>query len=633
MSDRKLGYEITLKERASAVLTRLRGVLATFGRGIGGLFSPILALPAMVGRVMGSIARNLVRLPALIGGTAIGAAVSKSVAAFGRQEQATLSLAGALRIAGDASDDTLRRLVAYSEGLQKITTYGDEAIQAAMALGLNLGVPKDRIEEVTKAAIGLAERTGMDLATAMQLFGRTASGASGQLSRYGIVIDENATHQERLNQLIAAGAGYFGLAEDKARSSAGRFAQLKNSIGDLWERVGEAIERVFGLSSAFQRLRERIDNVGTDRLATALARVRAVSQAVGNIFTWLRERIAAIAQSEAVQGFVSRLVQGFGVLVGIVKQLVDGTTTFGAVLGQIGTLLGDSLKLGFTSAVNLFSRHVTAVLRTLPTYVREIFGAVTSGEYWAGLAQVVIGSLTSVGAYLIKIFTAPLTLLQAGMDTIMQGFVNWLAGLGGKRDADGVGRLGRYLGLGIQDVDFDKNLKRARSEGRFSRIAEESEAGGRDMLKSGLAKVDAAWRPAMRNVHDEYQRAFADAEGPFDADAIRGNVEAALRGLKEKYGVEFKMPEVHVPDYVAPRSTVGPQAGAAGGSITDAAAEYRKKLAAMDTERIRADVGVLDRFDWKSDVAAGRSPDEQIAANTERMKELLEKIAEAEGVK
>ena len=68
-------------------------------------------------------------------------------------------------------------------------------------------------------------------------------------------------------------------------------------------------------------------------------------------------------------------------------------------------------------------------------------------------------------------------------------------------------------------------------------------------------------------------------------------------------------------------------------SLADQAAQAKDGLGKMGlAATAQADAGISQRFDWMAAVGQGRSPDEQIAANTEAMKNYLKAIAEAEGV-
>jgi len=641
----KLSYLITIRDGASAVLNRMRGMLGGFRRGIGTAFRPLTALPGIVanmGRgVMGAIGRipsMLTSLPAMISTGIAGLGIGKAIsAAFDIESMETQ-----FKILLGSAERATARIKELQDFSASTPFQLDGIVQASRMLhvfsnGVLGGTESLRLVGDAAAAVGQnIEEVGFWVGRAYSAIqaGQPFGEAAMRLMEMGLL---SGSARQELDALTKSGAsneaiwaflqreleGFSGGMEELSKTGKGVLSTLKDNAQLALAEFGEAFTEAAkgGMTTLINKIGELRAN-GT--IARWGATAMLILQQVGAVFAWLRDRIMAVAQSN----FVGRLVQGFGVVVGIVKQLVDGTTTFGAVLGQVGNVLGASLKLGFATALNLFARHLTAVLGTIPTYLRENFGMITKGQFWSGLGQVIIGSLASVGAFLIKIFTAPLTLVQAGMDTIMAGFVNWLAGLGGAKDEAGVGRLGRYLGLGIQENSFEKNLAEAKKTNRFARIQKEAESDGAGILQKGLSNLDAAWTPRAIRVADVYQRALAETEGPFDTDEIRKNVEDALRGMKEKYGFDFKMPTVQVPDTAA-----APPAAPAAVSLSRAASEYVKDLAELHKQRLSSDINVLDRMDWKRNVAAGKTPDEQIAAEAKRMRELLEKIAESEGVK
>lgn len=67
-------------------------------------------------------------------------------------------------------------------------------------------------------------------------------------------------------------------------------------------------------------------------------------------------------------------------------------------------------------------------------------------------------------------------------------------------------------------------------------------------------------------------------------------------------------------------------------SLAKKTQKARDELAEMGLSKSVGDIGISERFDWMGAVAGGKSPDEEIAANTQRMKELLEQIAKSEGI-
>lgn len=129
----------------------------------------------------------------------------------------------------------------YAAEIQRRTRYGDEAVLAEMAYGTNLGITRDRMEEATRAAVGLAAKYKLDLRPAMMLIGRASQGQTQMLTRYGIVLDETLSDQDKFNELLRIGSGSFHLAEQAATSLAGKSEQLANRWGDLKEKLGAPI--------------------------------------------------------------------------------------------------------------------------------------------------------------------------------------------------------------------------------------------------------------------------------------------------------------------------------------------------------------------------------------------------------
>jgi len=137
-----------------------------------------------------------------------------------------------------AVEGSITGFKAYAAEMQKLTIYGDEQILSQMAYAKNLGVTTDKLQEATTAAIGLAAQYRIDLASAMMLVGRASQGQTQMLTRYGIVIDQNLSTQDKFNELLKIGAESFNLAEEAAKTSEGTWTQFKNTIGDTAEELG-----------------------------------------------------------------------------------------------------------------------------------------------------------------------------------------------------------------------------------------------------------------------------------------------------------------------------------------------------------------------------------------------------------
>jgi hypothetical protein len=169
----------------------------------------------------------------LLGGGAIYA-VKRFVQAAAEQQKAEQQLSAAI-------GGNIGQLKEYAAEMQRLTIYGDEQIISQMAYAANLGVTQDKLKDVTKAAIGLAAKLRIDLSASMMLMGRASMGQTQMLTRYGIVLDETLTQQEKFDELLRIGAESFKLAEADAATAAGAYAQFKNAVGDLAEAIGEPL--------------------------------------------------------------------------------------------------------------------------------------------------------------------------------------------------------------------------------------------------------------------------------------------------------------------------------------------------------------------------------------------------------
>lgn len=169
-----------------------------------------------------------------------------SVSAYIVQENAVNGLTRALQGIGKGSYS--KKLQEVASALQDVTTYGDEATMQAMALGVNMGLEAEQMEDATKAAMGLASAHGLDLNSAMQLVAKAANGSTARLKQYGISVDEGKSKSEQFADVLKQCNDKFDLA--KAETFGQRLTQLGNAWGDLKEQVGEFILSLFELDDA-----------------------------------------------------------------------------------------------------------------------------------------------------------------------------------------------------------------------------------------------------------------------------------------------------------------------------------------------------------------------------------------------
>lgn len=207
-----------------------------------------------------------------------------SVQMFATQEKAVLMLQSALRNQGAAYNTLTKDLMAYNAEIQKQTIYGDEQIALLQAQGLNMGINASQIKEATRAAIGLSAAYNMNLGTAMMLIARASQGQTQMLTRYGIVLGENLTPQEKFAKLLEIGANKMQVAKDQAKTFEGAIQQMNNAVGDAREKIGAVFAPAIttlagslkGVSEMFSKLPEPVQRVivMTGALTTGMTALR-----------------------------------------------------------------------------------------------------------------------------------------------------------------------------------------------------------------------------------------------------------------------------------------------------------------------------------------------------------------------
>ncbi len=198
-------------------------------------------------RLTQTIRRSALAQVAAIGSVAlalrgIARGIKESIELAAVQELAFNALEGALAPLGEEATKVARALAKDAAELQKVSRFGDEVIINAQALIASFVREEDAIKAATRATIDLAEAKGFDLVAAADLVSKTLGSSTNALTRYGIEVTGAVGSTERLNSLTENIAKVFGGRALKATETfAGAMDQLKNSIGDAKEGLGQAV--------------------------------------------------------------------------------------------------------------------------------------------------------------------------------------------------------------------------------------------------------------------------------------------------------------------------------------------------------------------------------------------------------
>ena len=172
---------------------------------------------------------------------AIPLAIAHTVRAFAAQEKAENAIASALDSHGDSLDGMLPALKAQAATIQNLTVYGDEFILGLMAQARNLGTTSGKLDEVTRRAVGLSKALGMDLRTALRYTVLAQQGEFTMLQRYIPVLRSATTETEKLTIVNEMAARGWSQARAEIETTSGKYQQLKNTLGDWAEWIGEGV--------------------------------------------------------------------------------------------------------------------------------------------------------------------------------------------------------------------------------------------------------------------------------------------------------------------------------------------------------------------------------------------------------
>lgn len=178
----------------------------------------------------------------------VGKIIKDSIDAFGKQAEAVTKLNAVLKAQNQYTEDVSKKLQEQASALQAVTIFGDEATIAGQAFAISMGITADTVEKITPIVLDFASAMNIDLQTAFRVVGQAASGDTGMLKRYGIIVDESKLKSEGFNAILDVMQNNFkGVAQEVAKTGTGPLKQFNNQLGDLQELVGEAL--VPGLNS------------------------------------------------------------------------------------------------------------------------------------------------------------------------------------------------------------------------------------------------------------------------------------------------------------------------------------------------------------------------------------------------
>ncbi len=246
---------------------------------------------------------------------AVGAGLSFNaiVDATKRQEQAMAQLEARIKstagVAGKSADD----LSKFAGELQKVTTYGDEAVMEMQSLLLTFtNIRGGVFDDATRTVLDISVAMGTDLKSSALQLGKALNdpikGLDG-LSRAGIQFSD--AQKKVIKDMVATGdvvgaqravlaeleTQFGGAAEAAADTFGGAMAQLSNAFGDLLESKGGLNEAKDSLQDLTELLQDPqfVANVNilTSAMISGFAAVAESIAETARFMKWLGEETSA----------------------------------------------------------------------------------------------------------------------------------------------------------------------------------------------------------------------------------------------------------------------------------------------------------------------------------------------------
>jgi hypothetical protein len=243
-----------------------------------------------------SLAKKLGPTATLVGGVtvAVGAmvaayrlaprAIEALTGAWAEQEQAIQRVNIALRFSRQFSEQEQKSLQSFAATLQSQSRFGDEEILRTAAFISQLsGAYGQQLREATQLAVDFASVTGRSLETAGTLLAKVLQNNTGELTEYGIVLDDTIPAIQRGAEAMRVMREQFGgAAAQDVRTLQGATQQLSNEFGDLDESVQRALSQITHTPAVIElvrasarKLKESIDSLGGETIESIAGLVDA----------------------------------------------------------------------------------------------------------------------------------------------------------------------------------------------------------------------------------------------------------------------------------------------------------------------------------------------------------------------
>lgn len=333
-------------------------------------------------------------------------AVGKTIAAANETERAVTRVSQSLASVGQFSSETLARVTAFGEGIERTTTVTKEAAMELFSIAQAYFKTSEQAEAATKAALDFAAGAGISATEAVRRLGRAASGSIGDVSRFAPAI-KNLTKEQ-----LAAGEAtrilqerFAGFAVAATRTFSGAFQQMRNSFGSIQSAVGEMIIKspvlvsvMNQLSTMFQRVSASLTGMqeGGDVIGQIIIKCLQLGKAVNEFvivpfefaFNLIKTGFQTIAAGWAtnlnlVAQAASKVANFFGAdsqAARTIKEFADATSqTMKDSWGEVADSANNVFDFGFAGGIDDFLTELELAAINAKDIVQDFTNSATAG--------------------------------------------------------------------------------------------------------------------------------------------------------------------------------------------------------------------------------------------------------------
>lgn len=376
---------IGAKDQASKILQQVQNATKATGNDVKKMATKTNQASRTISNAFSAIQSSFAPLLAIFAAVKTATAgfqfVSNAAEAFDTQEEAVRGLTSALKIHNsDGIGPSIEMHQSFAAALQNSINVGDEVTLGLMKQATMLGVSNDQLQEVTRAAIGMAEATGASLEDSLRKVNETINGNSEAFAEFLPQLRNASTEQEKLAIVLKTAEAGLQQQADRSNTAQGSAQRLANTWGDFREVVGQALAPVrMMINNGLNVLVQVIQSAVIPALQAITPSVETVQQIMQRFAVHL---VSVVTTAEVIIGnlptiweIVSTKVRLY--VTGIVEDIRHGfTQVIPAYLQWFGenafTMISDAFNAAVVSVINS-TRQIADIISRMWEFVRSGF--------------------------------------------------------------------------------------------------------------------------------------------------------------------------------------------------------------------------------------------------------------------